>query len=208
MKRNLFVLIVALVSLSAIAQNGETTPALTPVNITQLEGTWYGLYMGSPASVTFNKDETYAIWNEAFSQMNIAGSYALNGNTLSLGGIPGMDGKGLVSIDGNMMDLLVVFGAQGMVQAPTSFSDGIGNPAAMRLRLSRDKKVLDQTSTPVNAPAKAYLAFERNMRLGKGINLNSVLDGVRDEQPLKQGSLSRKFPIPLTRTFLKKWMAS
>ncbi len=189
MKRNLFILIVALVSLSAIAQNKETTSALKPVNITQLEGTWYGLYMGSQASVTFSKDETYAIWNEAFSQMNIAGSYALTGNTLSLGGIPGMDGKGLVSVDGDTMDLLVVFGAQGMVQAPASFDDGIGNPAAMQLHLSRDKKVFNQASTPVNAPAKAYLAFERNMRLGKGINLNSVLDGVRDGQPLKQGSI-------------------
>ena len=189
MKKNLFVLIAALVSLSAIAQNKETTSDLKPVNIAQLEGTWYGLYMGSQASVTFNKDNTYAIWNEAFSQMNIAGSYALNGNTLSLGGIPGMDGKGLVSIDGNIMDLLVVFGAQGLVQTPASFNDAIGNPAAMRLHLSRDKKVIDQAFTPVNAPATASLAFERNMRLGKGLNLNSVFDGVRDEQPLKQGSI-------------------
>ncbi len=46
MKKILLVLIVALVSLSAIAQNKETTSALKPVNITQLEGTWYGLYMG------------------------------------------------------------------------------------------------------------------------------------------------------------------
>ncbi len=189
MKKNLFFLIVALVSMSAIAQNKETISVLKPVNITQLEGTWYGLYMGSQASVTFNKDNTYAIWNEAFSQMNIAGSYALNGNTLSLGGIPGMDGKGLVSVDGNMMDLLVVFGAQGMVQAPTSFNDAIGNPAAMRLCLNRDKKVFDQATTQVKAPAAASLAFERNMRLGKGLNLNSVFDGVRDEQPLKQGSI-------------------
>lgn len=37
MKKNLFILIVALVSLSAIAQNKETTSALKPVNITQLE---------------------------------------------------------------------------------------------------------------------------------------------------------------------------
>ena len=189
MKKNLFFLIVALVSMSAIAQNKETISVLKPVNITQLEGTWYGLYMGSQASVTFNKDNTYAIWNEAFSQMNIAGSYALNGNTLSLGGIPGMDGKGLVSVDGNMMDLLVVFGAQGMVQAPTSFNDAIGNPAAMRLCLNRDKKVFDQATTQVKAPATASLAFERNIRLGKGLNLNSVFDGVRDEQPLKQGSI-------------------
>ena len=47
MKKNLFILIVALVSLSAIAQNKETTSVLKPVNTTQLEGTWYGLYMGS-----------------------------------------------------------------------------------------------------------------------------------------------------------------
>ena len=67
---------------------------------TTLEGSWYGLYTGSPASVTFNPDGTYQMWSEAFSQMNMAGTYTQEGNTLSLGGIPGMDGKGLFAIDG------------------------------------------------------------------------------------------------------------
>ncbi len=71
MKRLTLFLIVFFFAKTAFTQNKETTSALKPVNITQLEGTWYGLYMGSQASVTFNKDNTYAIWNEAFSQMNI-----------------------------------------------------------------------------------------------------------------------------------------
>ena len=185
MKKTLLILIAALVSLPAIAQDR----ALKPVSSNQLEGTWYGLYMGSQASVTFNIDNTFAISNEAFSQMNMAGAYVLDGNSLSLGGIPGMEGKGLVSVEGDKMYLLVVFGAQGMVKAPVSFNDGIGNPAAMQLRLSRDKKVIDQATTRIDAPASAALAFERNRRLGKGLNLNSVFDGIRDGQPLKQGSI-------------------
>ena len=154
MKKTLLILIAALVSLPAIAQDR----ALKPVSSNQLEGTWYGLYMGSQASVTFNIDNTFAISNEAFSQMNMAGAYVLDGNSLSLGGIPGMEGKGLVSVEGDKMYLLVVFGAQGMVKAPVSFNDGIGNPAAMQLRLSRDKKVIDQATTRIDAPASAALA--------------------------------------------------
>ena len=83
MKRLTLFLIVFFFAKTAFTQNKETTSALKPVNITQLEGTWYGLYMGSQASVTFNKDNTYAIWNEAFSQMNIAGAYAWTAKVLS-----------------------------------------------------------------------------------------------------------------------------
>ena len=75
MKKNLLTVMIALVSFSAIAQNKEMAPALEPVNNTQLEGTWYGLYAGSQASVTFSNDGSYAIWSEAFSQMNMSGSY-------------------------------------------------------------------------------------------------------------------------------------
>lgn len=46
MKKNLLILIAALVSLPAIAQDR----ALKPVSSNQLEGTWFGLYMGSQAS--------------------------------------------------------------------------------------------------------------------------------------------------------------
>ena len=58
------------------------------------------------------------MWSEAFSQMNMAGTYTQEGNTLSLGGIPGMEGKALFAIDGQEMDLLMIFGAPGMVAPP------------------------------------------------------------------------------------------
>ena len=157
---------------------------------TTLEGSWYGLYTGSPASVTFNPDGTYQMWSEAFSQMNMAGTYTQEGNTLSLGGIPGMDGKGLFAIDGQEMDLLMIFGAPGMVEAPKSFDDGAGNPAATRLHLSKDRRVMDRAAAKVDAPAAARLAFERNKRLGKGLNLNAVLDGETDNPPLKAGAIA------------------
>jgi len=162
---------------------------LTPVSKSNVQGSWYGLYCGSPASVSFNADGTYQIWSESFSQMNMSGSYSLDGNTLSLGGIPGMDGKGLVALKGEEIDLLFVFGAQGMVQAPKSFEEGAGNPAATRLHLSRDQSAMNNATVKVTAPEAAKLAFERNRLLGKGINLNAVLDGLSGDKPLMPGAL-------------------
>ena len=156
-----------------------------------LEGQWYGLYCGSPATATFNSDGTYSIWSEAFSSMNMGGSYTLEGNSLSLGGIPQMEGKGLAEVDGNNLELLVIFGAQGTVQAPVSFSDGAGNPAATRLSLSRNKAVIEQATAAANVPAAAELAFERNRRLGAGINLNATLDGLNGNEPLKPGTIKK-----------------
>lgn len=160
-----------------------------PVSEAQLKGEWYGLYCGSPASATFNAGGTYAIWSEAFSSMNMGGTYALEGNTISLGGIPQMEGKGLVAIDGDKLELLMIFGAQGTVQAPKSFADGAGNPAATHLVLSRDRSVIDKVTAKVEAPAAAALAFERNKRIGRGINLNAALDGLSSDKPLKAGAI-------------------
>lgn len=154
-----------------------------------ITGSWYGLYTGSPASVTFNPDGTYSIWSEAFSQMNMAGSYTLEGNSLSLGGIPGMEGKGLVEVTGGEMDLLMIYGAPGQVQAPKTFADGAGNPAATHLHLSKDRSVIEQASAKVNAPAAAQLAFQRNKQLGKGLNLNAVLDGIASDDSLPPGAI-------------------
>lgn len=156
-----------------------------------LEGEWYGLYCGSPASATFRPDGTYAIWSEAFSSMNMGGSYVLEGNKLSLGGIPQMEGKGLVAIDGDNLELLMIFGATGSVQAPASFADGAGNFAATHLFLSRDKGVLEKATAQVDVPAAAALAFERNKRLGAGVNLNATLDGLNGNEPIKPGTIQK-----------------
>ena len=156
-----------------------------------LEGAWYGLYCGSPASATFHPDGSYAIWSEAFSSMNMGGSYTLEGNRLSLGGIPQMEGKGLAIVEGDKLELLLLFGAQGTVQAPVSLADGAGNPAATRLSLCRDKSVIEKATAKVEVPAEAALAFERNRRLGTGVNLNATLDGLNGNEPVKPGTIQK-----------------
>ena len=102
-----------------------------------------------------------------------------------------MAGEGIYVLKGNTMDLLVVFGAPGMVQAPQSFEEAATNFAATYFTLSRDKSVVEQATAPVDVPAAAALAFERNKRLGAGVNLNSTLDGLHGNDPLKPGTIKK-----------------
>ena len=155
----------------------------------RLSGVWYGLYCGSPVTVSFTDKLQLAA--ESFSSMNMTCNYSLPGNgriIVSEAG-PGMAGEGLYTIKDGTLELLLVFGAAGQVKPLQSFADGEGNPAATHLILSRDKAVIDKVTAPVQVPAKAYIAFERNRRLGVGINLNAVLDGNSNDTPLKAGSI-------------------
>ena len=155
----------------------------------RLSGVWYGLYCGSPVTVSFTDKLQLAA--ESFSSMNMTCNYSLPGNgriIVSEAG-PGMAGEGLYTIKDGTLELLLVFGAAGQVKPLQSFADGEGNPAATHLILSHDKAVIDKVTAPVQVPAKAYIAFERNRRLGVGINLNAVLDGNSNDTPLKAGSI-------------------
>ena len=162
----------------------------TPIfSAESLSGIWYGLYCGSPVTVSFT--DKLQVAAESFSSMNMTCSYSLSGNgRISVSDVgPGMAGEGLYTIKDGTLELLLVFGAAGQVSPLQSFADGVGNPAATHLTLSRDKAVIDQATAPVQVPAKAYVAFERNKRLGAGINLNAVLDGNANGIPLKAGSI-------------------
>jgi endoglucanase len=101
-----------------------------------------------------------------------------------------MAGEGIYTLQDDCLDLLVIFGAPGMVQAPKSFEEGATNFAATRLLLSRDRSAMDAATAPVDVPASATLAFERNKRLGAGVNLNSTLDGFGNE-PVKPGTIKK-----------------
>lgn len=155
----------------------------------RLSGFWYGLYCGSPVTVSFTDKLQLAA--ESFSSMNMTCSYSLSGNgRISVSDVgPGMAGEGLYTIKDGTLDLLLVFGTAGQVKPLQSFADSEGNPAATHLTLSRDKAVIDKATAPVQVPAKAHIAFERNRRLGVGINLNAVLDGNSNGTPLKAGSI-------------------
>lgn len=153
-----------------------------------LSGTWYGLYYGSPVTVTFGDKVTIA--SEAFSSMNMACGYKLGNTRISLSDGPGgMAGEGIYTCADGILDLLLVFGAPGQIPVPASFADAAGNPAATRFSLTRDRTVIEQATAPVNAPAASALAFQRSQRLGAGINLNSLLDGNGGEAPLKKGRI-------------------
>lgn len=152
-------------------------------------GDWYGLYCGSPVTVSFS--DKLQLSAEAFSSLNLDCNYLLLGDgRISVPDAgPGMAGEGIYSIKDGTLELLFVFGPSGQVQPPTSFNDGAGNPAATHLTLKRDRAEMDKATAPVKVPAEALVAFERNRRLGAGINLNSVLDGFSDGTPLKAGSI-------------------
>ena len=110
----------------------------------RLSGFWYGLYCGSPVTVSFTDKLQLAA--ESFSSMNMTCSYSLSGNgRISVSDVgPGMAGEGLYTIKDGTLDLLLVFGAAGQVKPLQSFADGEGNPAATHLTLSRDKAVIDK----------------------------------------------------------------
>lgn len=159
-----------------------------------LDGQWHGLYCGSPVTLTL-QDGQFTLVSEAFSSMNMTCGYTLKGGkpagiTLSVGP-SGMAGEGIYALQGNTLDILLIFGAPGMVEAPKSFEEGATNFAATRLFLSRDRSAMDAATAPVDVPAVAALAFERNKRLGAGVNLNSTLDGPNGNEPLKPGTIKK-----------------
>ena len=146
-------------------------------------GVWYGLSDGALVEVRLQEDGTMSVDSEASSNLSFTGEYLLNTQktpmqidmTLS----SGMAGAGLLRLnDDGALDMNCLFGAPGMVTAPEDFEPVPTNPANVRFHLVRDKApLLAQTEKTIDIPAEAQLAFERNRRLGAGINLNAVVDG-------------------------------
>ena len=188
MQKLLFILTCLLFSASAFPQ--KTLSQEKKAQETEaLSGVWYGLYCGSPVTVSFS--DKLQLSAEAFSSLNLDCNYVLPGNgRISVPDAgPGMAGEGIYSIKDGTLELLLIFGAAGQVQPLKSFNDGAGNPAATHLTLKRDRADMDKATAPVQVPAEARVAFERNRRLGAGINLNGVLDGNSNGAPLKAGSI-------------------
>lgn len=149
-----------------------------------LEGTWYGQQYQSLLTVTFNSDSTLEMTCEASSSTSMKARYSLNERTspmqidLTETG-KGMPGAGIIRINPDQtLELSIDFGAMGAPNRPTQFDTAPKIMTTAYFKLTRDKEsVLAQTRRTVEVPAEAQLAFERNKRLGSGINLNAVVDG-------------------------------
>ena len=149
-----------------------------------LEGTWYGLYNKSLATITLGADSIMDLRSESFSQMTKHGKYSINTRTnpMQIDMEPeglGMVGAGIMRLnDDGTLEMCIEFGMAGMVKRPAEINDRPTAPTTIYFKLTRDKEsVLAEIAPKVKAPAEAQLAFERNKRLGTGINLNAVVDG-------------------------------
>ncbi|GAB2554930.1 hypothetical protein GCM10027085_52700 [Spirosoma aerophilum] len=74
------------------------------------------------------------------------------------------------------MEFFGFFGAPGQVQRPATIDPNPKRPEALYLKLSRDATIMARKPTVVSNPKTAQLAFQRNKRLGRGLNLNGLLD--------------------------------
>ena len=188
MRKIIFILTCLLLSTNVFSQENHASVKRNS-EAEGLSGLWYGLYCGSPVTVSFSDKLQLAA--EAFSSLNIDCNYELPGDGRI--SVPdagaGMAGEGIYAIKDGTLELLFIFGASGQIQPLRSFADGAGNPAATHLILKRDRTALDKATAPVQVPDEALVSFERNKRLGVGINLNGVLDGNSDGTPLKAGSI-------------------
>ena len=147
-------------------------------------GDWYGLREKALVTVSFGEDNTFRIENEAFSSMTFSAKYALDESVSPMAidlseATNGMGGVGLLRLNADgSLDMNMEFGAPGMVTRPAGMEPDPASMTNIFFHLVRDKESVLKEITPViNAPAEAALAFERNKRLGAGINLNAVVDG-------------------------------
>lgn len=145
-------------------------------------GNWYATQYGCRTEVVFNDNNTVTISSESNSQANMTLPYQTQkvGNHYNFDfNMPGMESRGIALLPSKgRLKISVVFGPEQYAPRPVKYEDAAKSAGGMMLDLYRDvkmvKSVLDKK---VAAPAAAQLAFERNKRLGKGLNLNGYVDG-------------------------------
>lgn len=171
-------------------------------NHNDVEGAWYGLHDRSLLTMTFNADSTVSVKSEAFSSLSFTAKVDLNreANPMTIdlkGASNGMDGAGLARInEDKSLDLCINFGAPGMVARPEKLDSVSPNMTTLCFHLVRSKEEAEAPlAVTYEIPAEAQKAFERNKRLGAGINLNAVADGNQHtpdaplDAPLKPGEI-------------------
>lgn len=172
MKRTGLFLIGLLTLLSSVSCGGQKG----------VRGEWYGIEDKSLITMDLGTDGAFVIRSEANSNYNMQGTYILDeaANTIDLSQTTsGMGASGLYRInqDGTM-DMNLNFGAPGTAERPQTIGPDPLSYTNKYFHLTRDKSSIEEQLSPkVEVPEQAALAFERNKRLGAGINLNAVVDG-------------------------------
>lgn len=146
-------------------------------------GTWYGTLYGCRATVSFVGDSLMQVESEANSAACMTAGYIATQKDghydfdLKMG--DGMDNQGIAIVEdnGQRLKIAIVYGPKEYVPRPEKYEDALTAQGSLMLDLYRDesqvKSVLDRK---VEKPSGAALAFERNKRLGRGINMNGYVD--------------------------------
>lgn len=149
-----------------------------------VDGQWYGLRDMSLMTVNFGPDQTISLDSEAFSSLSFDCKYVLNKETNPMEidlvqATNGMAGAGLARFcDDGSLEMSLNFGAPGMTERPAEINPNPTGLAEIYFKLYRDiSEAKAGLNIPESIPAESKLAFERNKRLGAGINLNAVADG-------------------------------
>lgn len=164
---------------------------ICPSQAKNLSGKWYALNNQSVLTLDLRKDGTFVCNSAASSTMCFSGRYVIDAKktpmTIDLLQVSnGMEAAGIMQMNGKKeLDICLNFGAPGAVARPESID---GDPMAltmMSLHCTRDLASIEKEAEGGSkAPADGKIAFERNKRLGRGINIESTLDGFESEYPV------------------------
>lgn len=181
MKKIFFAILSVVLAASCTTQQQNNEPSFS--------GKWYAQQYGCRTVVTFNADSTITVESEANSSANMTVPFVAVGQTDSVTGNVVenrynfdlkmyMDNQGVAVFDGaDHLQIGVAFGPREYVARPEHPEDAALNQGSLVLDLWRDStKVVSVLDKKVDAPAEAKLAFERNKRLGKGVNMNGYVD--------------------------------
>lgn len=151
---------------------------------TSLEGEWYGQRDKSLLMLTLNADSTFNLKSEASSNFTFSGKYVINSgidsSTIDMTDCSnGMAGAGIWRINKDKtLEMNLNFGAPGRVARASEINPNPEEMTNVYFKLTKDKEsVMSEMASRINIPEESKLAFERNERLGAGINLNAVVDG-------------------------------
>ena len=162
-------------------------------------GVWYAIKDNARVTLQLNEDGTMSISNEAASNMTFDGSYSISENGKSIeiadrGNIMKATGILRYNNDGSL-EMNCIFGPPGSERRPEIIDLAPLTPDNIYLHLYRDSTIFKSLSRELaSIPPEAALAFERNARLGSGINLNAVVDGnlhpgYERDAPLEEGEI-------------------
>lgn len=146
-------------------------------------GRWYGLMYGCLVTVDFHDNGAMSIRSEANSNMLLTKTYTAEkkGDLYDFDltqDVSGMSCLGIARFYGpDSLRINMKLGPQGQVNRPADIDEDSG-VYGIALNLSRDRsRIHSALDNKAEIPAEAALAFERNRRLGHGLNLNGYVDG-------------------------------